>query len=37
MHTNGVLAFRLVKGILSEALVAGNQGRFTTCFVIILM
>jgi len=37
MHTNGVLAFRLVKDILGEALVDGNQGRFTACFVIVLM
>jgi hypothetical protein len=37
MHTNGVMAFRLVKDIMGEVLVDGNQGRFTTCFVIVLM
>ena len=36
MHTNGVLAFRLVKDILGEPLVDGNQGRFTS-FVVVLM
>jgi hypothetical protein len=29
MHTNGVTAFRLVKDIMGEVLVDGNQGRLT--------
>jgi hypothetical protein len=37
MHTNGVMAFRLVKDIMGEVLIDGNQGRFTTYFVIVLM